>query len=65
MTIPRKPKVEQFIEAAHKVEEKELVTTIHLKASFAAQIDEAARKLNLSRNGWIRYAMSKELDREG
>jgi hypothetical protein len=65
MSIPRKPKaVEQFIEAAHKVEAKELVTTIRLKADFAARIDAAAHKLNLSRNGWIRYAMSKELDRE-
>lgn len=65
MSIPRKPKVETFIAAAHKPEPKELVTTIRLKAEFAAQIDAAAKRLNLSRNGWIRYAMSKELDREG
>ena len=65
MSIPRKPrKAEEFIAAASKSEVKELVTTIRLKADFAARIDAAAHKLNLSRNGWIRYAMSKELDRE-
>jgi len=65
MSIPRKPrKAEEFIAAASKSEVKELVTTIRLKADFAARIDAAAHKLNLSRNGWIRYAMSKELERE-
>jgi len=65
MAIPRKPrKAEEFIAAASKSEVKELVTTIRLKADFAARIDAAAHKLNLSRNGWIRYAMSKELERE-
>lgn len=63
MTIPKKPKVEKFIDAAHQVEEKELVTTIRLKAEFAARIDAAARRLQLSRNGWIRYAICKELER--
>ena len=65
MSIPRKPKkVEQFIEAPSLPEPKELVTTIKLKADFAARIDAAARKLNLSRNGWIRYAMSKMLEQD-
>lgn len=63
MSIPRKPKPEAFIAAASPVEQKELVTTIRLKADFAARIDLAAQRLNLSRNGWIRYAISKELER--
>jgi len=66
MSIPKKPKakeVESFIAAAANPQEaKELVTTIRLKADFAARIDAAAKRLNLSRNGWIRYAMSKILD---
>lgn len=58
MTIPKKPKkVDDFIAAASVPEANELVTTIKLKANFASRIDAAARKLNLSRNGWIRYAM--------
>lgn len=65
MSIPKKPKkVEAFIAAASSPEQKELVTTIRLKADFAARIDAAANKLNLSRNGWIRYAISKELGKE-
>ena len=65
MTIPRKPKkAEEFIAAASKPEVKELVFTIRIKAPLATRIDAAAERLNLSRNGWIRYAISKELERE-
>jgi len=62
MSIPRKP-VEKFIQSANRVEAREIVTTIRLRADFAERIDAAAKRLNLSRSGWIRYAMSKELER--
>lgn len=62
MSIPRKP-VEKFIQSANTVEAREIVTTIRLRADFAERIDAAAKRLNLSRSGWIRYAMSKELER--
>jgi predicted HicB family RNase H-like nuclease len=69
MSIPKKRKNKKKVEDtqdsiadASPVEPKEIVTTIRLKADFAAQIDAAAKNLNLSRNSWIRYAISKELE---
>jgi len=63
MTIPKKPKVEKFIAAASQPEPKELVFTIRIKSPLSTRIDAAAERLNLSRNWWIRYAISKELER--
>lgn len=64
MSIPRKPKVEAFIEAPSQPTPRKITTTINFDADFASKIDAAARELKMSRNAYIRMALCRELKRE-
>lgn len=68
MAIPQKP-VEQairnFINQAQKPTDTPWATTIRFKPEQIMRIDAAAARMGISRNSWVKYAISKTLDVDG
>ena len=65
MAIPPKPPKEQqvqsFIRAAAQLEASPWATTIRFRPDMLAKIDEAAERMGISRNSWVKYAISRTL----
>lgn len=65
MAIPPKPPKEQqvqsFIRAAAPVVPSPWATTIRFRPDMLVKIDAAAERMGLSRNSWVKYAISRAL----
>jgi predicted HicB family RNase H-like nuclease len=68
MAIPRKPveqAIQSFIREAQKPADNPWATTIRFKPEQIVRIDAAAARMGISRNSWVKYAISRTLDIDG